>query len=59
MNWLLARDSECMRHESASAVGLSLGMVFLVVGLIIDSLGVAAVGVVVLLAGLYARSAPG
>lgn len=48
-----------MRHESASAVGLAMGMVFLVVGLIIDSLGVAAAGVVVLLAGLYARSARG
>lgn len=50
--------NEGVKHlnESAGAVGLAMGMFFLIVGLIIDSLGVAALGVVVILTGLYARS---
>lgn len=43
-------------NESAGAVGLAMGMFFLIVGMIIDSMGVAALGVVVILTGLWARS---
>jgi hypothetical protein len=48
-----------MKHvsEGAGSVGLAMGMLFVIVGVILDSLGLAALGVVVMLTGLYARSA--
>ncbi len=47
-----------MKHVSGStaSVGLAMGMLFLIAGVVLDSLGVAALGVVVMLSGLYARS---
>jgi len=47
-----------MKHlnDSAGSVGLAMGFFFVIVGMVIDSLGVAGLGVVVLLTGLYARS---
>jgi hypothetical protein len=51
-------EKEAMKHVSGSAasMGLAMGMFFVIVGVMLDSLGVAALGVVVMLTGLYARS---
>lgn len=55
-----AGDKGEVKHlnDSAASVGLAMGMIFVIVGVVLDSLGVAALGVVVMLTGLYARSNP-
>jgi hypothetical protein len=45
-----------MNASSDGSIRLALGVLCLIVGVIVDSIGVAALGVVVLLTGLYARS---
>ena len=57
-------DATCEGHnedmkqlsDSAGSVGLAMGMFFLIVGVVVDSIGVAALGLIVMLTGLYARS---
>lgn len=45
-----------MNTSNDGSIRLAMGVLFVIVGVIVDSIGVAAFGVVVLLTGLYARS---